>query len=49
MMPAMARMVRNAFGLRYQVASAVDLKWMVFAPRINGNDDPRVFGAGMGV
>ena len=34
----------------YQVASAVDLKWMVFAPRVNtDNNEPRVFGAGFGV
>jgi hypothetical protein len=37
------------FGLGYQVASAVDLKWMVFAPRVNGNEDARVYGGGMGV
>jgi hypothetical protein len=38
------------FGLGYQVASAVELKWMVFAPRVNGGDrDARVYGGGMGV
>jgi hypothetical protein len=38
------------FGLGYQVASSVDLKWMVFAPRVNGGDrDARVYGGGMGV
>jgi hypothetical protein len=38
------------FGLGYQVASAVDLKWWILAPRINGNgNDPRPFGGGMGV
>ena len=38
------------FGLGWQVASAVDLKWMLFAPRVNANDgEPRVFGAGFGV
>ena len=30
--------------------SAVDLKWMLFAPRVNADrDEPRVFGAGFGV
>lgn len=38
------------FGLGYQVASAVDLKWMLFAPRVNADrDEPRAFGAGFGV
>jgi len=38
------------FGLGYQVASAVDLKWMLFAPRVNADrDEARVFGAGFGV
>jgi hypothetical protein len=38
------------FGLGYQVASAVDLKWMAFIPRVNTDrDEPRAFGAGMGV
>lgn len=38
------------FGLGYQVASAVDLKWMLFAPRVNaGRDELRAFGAGFGV
>jgi hypothetical protein len=38
------------FGLGYQVASAVDLKWMAFMPRVNADrDEPRVFGAGMGI
>jgi hypothetical protein len=38
------------FGLGYQVASAVDLKWMIFTPRINTDrDERRVFGAGFGV
>jgi hypothetical protein len=38
------------FGLGYQVASAVDLKWWLLAPRINGgNNDPRPYGGGMGV
>lgn len=38
------------FGLGYQVASAVDLKWMIFAPRVNDNrNEARVFGAGFGV
>lgn len=38
------------FGLGYQVASSVDLKWMLFAPRVNADrGEPRVFGAGFGV
>lgn len=38
------------FGLGYQVASSVDLKWMVFSPRLNTDrDEPRVYGAGFGV
>jgi hypothetical protein len=38
------------FGLGYQVSSSVDLKWQLFAPRVNGNDgDARVYGGGMGV
>jgi hypothetical protein len=38
------------FGLGYQVSTSVDLKWMVFAPRVNGGDgDARVYGGGMGV
>ncbi|MDB4937863.1 MAG: hypothetical protein JWP87_4835 [Labilithrix sp.] len=38
------------FGLGYQVASSVDLKWMAFMPRVNADrDEPRAFGAGMGV
>jgi hypothetical protein len=38
------------FGLGYQVASSVDLKWMLFAPRVNADrNEPRAFGAGFGV
>ena len=38
------------FGLGYQVASAVDLKWMLLAPRVNaGGNEVRAFGAGFGV
>lgn len=38
------------FGLGYQVSTSVDLKWMAFAPRVNGDDgDARVYGGGMGV
>jgi hypothetical protein len=38
------------FGLGYQVASAVDLKWQLYTPRINGSgNDVRAYGAGMGV
>ncbi|MBX3193001.1 MAG: hypothetical protein KF819_38810 [Labilithrix sp.] len=35
------------FGIGYQVASAVDLKWMFLMPRVN--DDNRAFGVGFGV
>jgi hypothetical protein len=38
------------FGLGFQVASAVDLKWMLLAPRVNaGGNEVRAFGAGFGV
>ncbi len=38
------------FGLGYQVASSVDLKWMLFSPRVNTDTgEPRVFGAGFGL
>lgn len=38
------------FGLGYQPSPSIDLKWMVFAPRVNGSGgDPRVYGGGMGV
>jgi hypothetical protein len=38
------------FGVGWQVASAVDLKWMVLIPRVNTNaDEPRAFGGGFGV
>lgn len=36
------------FGLGYQVHRAVDLKWMLLAPRVN-DGDVRTFGAGFGV
>lgn len=38
------------FGIGYQVASAVDLKWMVLVPRVNTEDnEPRAYGGGFGV
>jgi hypothetical protein len=38
------------FGLGYQVASAVDLKWWLLFPRVNtDNNEPRIWGAGFGV
>jgi hypothetical protein len=38
------------FGVGYQVASAVDLKWMLIFPNANAdNDVARVWGAGFGV
>jgi hypothetical protein len=36
------------FGVGYQVASAVDLKWMFLMPRVN-DDNVRPFGLGFGV
>ena len=48
--PASFDNVLLGFGLGYQVASAVDLKWMLLAPRVNaGADEVRAFGAGFGV
>jgi hypothetical protein len=38
------------FGVGYQVASMVDLKWMLLAPRINaGPNELRAYGGGFGV
>ncbi len=38
------------FGLGWQVASSVDLKWMLLAPRVNVNSNESfVFGGGFGV
>jgi uncharacterized protein (DUF1684 family) len=36
------------FGLGYQVANAVDLKWMIIHPQVD-NGFFRQFGAGFGV
>jgi hypothetical protein len=38
------------FGVGYQVASAVDLKWWFLIPRVNTADnEPRLYGGGFGV
>ena len=48
--PAPVDDVLLGFGIGYQVASAVDLKWMVLAPRVNAaGNEPRAYGAGFGV
>jgi hypothetical protein len=48
--PAPVDDVLVGFGLGYQVASIVDLKWMLFTPRLNvAANEPRAYGAGFGV
>lgn len=37
------------FGMGYQVARAVDLKWQLYFPRINQDAGARTFGGGFGV
>ncbi|AKV04544.1 hypothetical protein AKJ09_11207 [Labilithrix luteola] len=37
------------FGMGYQVAPAVDLKWQLYFPRINQDAGARTFGGGFGV